>query len=55
MNHCLLSPKTSDTVVVYDSIYKASYGQEVKNLLFLFNKNFVVDSELVIKYANVIN
>ena len=53
MNHCLLSLNISDTVVVYDSIYKAPHRKEVKNLLFLFYKNFIVDGELVIKYADV--
>ena len=53
MKHWLLSSNISDTVVVYDSIYKAPHRKEVKNLLFLFYKNFVVDNELVIKYANV--
>ena len=49
----MISSNISDTVVFYDSIYKAPHRQEVKNLLFLFYKNFVVDNELVIKYANV--
>ena len=53
MNHCLLSLNISDTAVVYDSIYKAPHRKEVKNLLFLFYKNFIVDGELVIKYADV--
>ena len=53
VNHWLLSSNISDTVRVYNSIYKAPHKQEVKNLLFLFYKNFVVDNELVIKYANV--
>ena len=53
MKHWLLSSNISDTVVVYDSIYKAPHRKEVKNLLFLFYKNFVVDNELVIKYADV--
>ena len=53
MNHWLLSSNISDTVVVYDSIYKALHRKEVKNLLFLFYKNFVVDNESVIKCADV--
>ena len=53
VNHWLLSSNISDTVVVYDSIYKAPHRKEVKNLLFLFYKNFVADNELVIKYADV--
>ena len=48
----MLLSSVSDTVV-YDSIYKALHGQEVKKLLFLFYKNFAVDKELVINYANV--
>ena len=54
VNHWLLSSNISNTVVVYDSIYKASHRQETKNLLFLFYKNFVVVNELVIKSANLI-
>ena len=53
VNHWLLSSNISDTVVVYDSIYKAPHRKEVKNLLFLFYKNFVAGNELVIKYADV--
>ena len=53
MNNWLLSLNISDTVVVCDDIYKAPHRKEVKNLLFLFYKNFVVDGELVIKYADV--
>ena len=52
VNHWLLSSNIIGTVVVYDSIYKAPHRQEVKNL-FSFYKNFVVDNELVIKYADV--
>ena len=54
VNHWLLSSNISNTVVVYDSIYKASHRQETKNLLFLFYKNFVVVNEVVIKSANLI-
>ena len=39
--------------MVNDNIYKAPHRQAVKNLLFLFYKNFVADNELVIKYAGV--
>ena len=53
VNHWWLSSNISDTVVVYDSIYEVPLRQEVKNLLFLLYKNFVVDSQLVIKYASV--
>ena len=52
VNHSLLSSNIPNTVVVCDSIYKAPHKQEVKNLLFLFCKNFVVNNELVVKYAN---
>ena len=53
VNHWLLSSNITGTVVVYDSICKAPQRQEVKNLLFLFYKNFVVCNELVIKYGDV--
>ena len=39
--------------MVYDFIYKAPHRQEVKNVLFLFYTNLVVDNVLVIKYADV--
>ena len=52
VNHWLLSSNVTDTVVVFDSIYKPPPRQELKNLLFLFYKNFLVDNELVIKYAS---
>ena len=53
VNRWLLSSNISDTVLVYDSIYKALHRKEVKNLLFLFYKNFLVDNQLVIKYTDV--
>ena len=53
VNHWLLSSNITDTVVTYDSIYKTPHRQKVKNLLFLFYKNFLVDNELVTKYADV--
>ena len=51
VNHWLLSSNVTDTVVVFDSIYKPPPRQELKKFLFLFYKNFLVDNELVIKYA----
>ena len=53
MNHWFLSSNITDAVVVYDSIYKAPHRQAVKNLLFLFYKDFIADNKLVIKYADV--
>ena len=53
VSHWFLSSSITDTVVVNDNIYKAPHRQAVKNLLFLFYKNFVADNELVIKYAGV--
>ena len=53
VNYWLLSSNISDAAMVYDGIYKAPHRQEVKNVLFLFYKNFVVDNDLVIKYADV--
>ena len=53
VNHWFLPLNITDTVVVYDFVYKAPHRQEVKKLLFLFYANLVVDNELVLKYSDV--